>query len=367
MRWSLVLWPLLLAVCSPGSTAAATADWEWQLPRGFPLPAVPADNPMSQPKVELGRRLFGDTRLSVTGNYSCASCHIPDRAYTDGRALAQGAQGAALRRNAMTLTNVAYSAAYEWASDRVGTLEQQMLTPLLNDHPLEIGLAGRETQVLAELAADPGYASAFGAAFPQDSQPLMLVNLVRAIAAFERTLIAGRSAFDRYVFDDERDAMTPSARRGMALFYSERARCGQCHSGLNFQGPLRSAADPQALPVFANTGLYDVDGHGGYPQSDRGLIEVTRRAQDNGRFRVPTLRNVALTAPYMHDGSIATLAEVIEHYNRGGRARPAAAARLTDPLIRPLRLSQREKADLQAFLHSLTDQGFPPSDQISRP
>jgi len=145
----------------------------------------------------------------------------------------------------------------------------------------------------------------------------------------------------------------------MALFYSERTRCGECHAGLNFQGPIRSAADPQAQPIFANTGLYDVDGRGGYPPQDTGLMELTGRPQDNGRFRVPTLRNVALTAPYMHDGSIATLEEVIEHYNRGGRARPAAAARLTDPLIRPLRLKQREKADLQAFLQSLTDAEFP--------
>ncbi|MEP7313061.1 MAG: MbnH family di-heme enzyme [Pseudomonadota bacterium] len=355
MKWS--LWLAVWALAGAG--VATAADWRWQLPRGFPPPAVPADNPMSQAKVDLGRLLFSETRLSVSGDFACSSCHDPERAYTDGRKSAVGAQGGTLRRNAMTLTNVAYNTGFEWASDRVASLEQQMLTPLLNDHPVEIGLAGREAQVLARLAAEPAYAEGFAAAFAQDAQPVTLVNLVRAIAAFERTLIVGRSAFDRYVFDDDRVAMSAEARRGMALFYSERARCGHCHSGLNFQGPPRTAADPQAQPIFANTGLYNADGHGGYPLADRGLMEVTQRRKDNGRFRVPTLRNVALTAPYMHDGSVATLAAVIDHYSRGGRERPAAAVKLTDPLIRPLRLTQREKADLQAFLQSLTDAGFP--------
>jgi cytochrome c peroxidase len=183
-------------------------------------------------------------------------------------------------------------------------------------------------------------------------------NVIRAIASYERTLISGRSAFDRYVFDDERTALSDSARRGMALFYSERIGCGGCHFGINFSGPIVHAAAPRAAPLLANTGLYNVDGHGRYPDADRGLERITHRRSDNGKFRVPTLRNVALTAPYMHDGSIATLGEVIDHYAAGGRQLPAgprARNDYKDKRITGFTVSAQEKADLVAFLDSLSD------------
>jgi cytochrome c peroxidase len=182
-------------------------------------------------------------------------------------------------------------------------------------------------------------------------------------------LISGRSPFDRYVFDDDRAALSESAKRGMTLFFSPRIGCAQCHSGLNFSGPLIYEGHEQAGAIFANTGLYNLDGRGSYPPSDRGLIDATGRSADMGRFRVPTLRNVALTAPYMHDGSLSSLDEVIDHYARGGRqcaqqdcsdvtrADDRRNPRL-DPRVRAFVLSKTDRADLIAFLDSLTDREF---------
>jgi cytochrome c peroxidase len=187
-------------------------------------------------------------------------------------------------------------------------------------------------------------------------------HIIKAIAAFERTLISGRSSFDRYVFDDDRAAMPPSAKRGMDLFYSARVGCAQCHSGLNFSGTLVYEGHESDAALFANTGLYDVDGHGGYPRTDQGLIEVTHRAADMGKFRVPTLRNVALTAPYMHDGSLPSLDAVLDHYVQGGHK----SAR-QDSRVRPFDLSAAERADLLAFLGSLTDPEFIENSEFSAP
>jgi cytochrome c peroxidase len=336
------------------------------LPPGFDPPFIPADNPQTPAKVALGARLFSDTRLSIGGRFSCATCHEPARAFTDGRATSLGAMGDGLRRNAMSLTNVAWNAAYNWSTPELLTLEEQLLIPLLGEHPIEMGLKGREAEVLATLAADQNLAAAFTEAFPEEpAARITLVTIAKAIAAFERSIVSAGSPFDRYVYRDERAALTPQARAGMALFFSARTRCASCHSGINFAGPVRTAAAPNVPPLYANTGLYDVDGRGGYPSADEGLKEVTGLAADNGRFRVPTLRNVAVTGPYMHDGSIATLRDVIDHYDKGGRARRAGhAAPLRDSLLRPLRLSAAEKAALEAFLRSLTDPQF---DSAARP
>jgi cytochrome c peroxidase len=317
---------------------------------------------MSAAKVALGRRLFYETRLSNSNRYSCSSCHRPELAFTDGRARAVGATGQTVRRSAMSLTNVAYNPAFTWASEKVRSLEAQMRQPLFNEHPVEMGLTGDGAMAVAALACDSGYRAQFAAAFPDDPKPLSMDHIIKALASFERTLISGRSAFDRYLFDDDRGALSASAKRGMALFYSVRAGCAQCHSGINFAGPIVYAGHERQRANFANTGLYDVDGRGAYPKSDQGLIEVTHRAADQGKFRVPTLRNVALTAPYMHDGSLATLADVLDHYARGGRRNPHQDAR-----IHPLGLSPAERADLLAFLESLTDREFVENTEFSAP
>jgi cytochrome c peroxidase len=332
---------------------SASPGYEWRLPPGFPRPSVPSDNPMSAAKVELGRRLFHETRLSSTGRYACDTCHRPELAFTDGRPQALGATGEQVRHGAMTLANVAYSPSFTWSDPGVLSLESQMRRPLFNEHPVEMGLTGGGQEAVRVLSADSDYRELFAAAFPGDAAPLSMDHLIKAIAAFERTLISGRSPFDRYVFGDDRSALSDSAKRGMTLFYSARGGCAQCHSGLNFSGPLNYEGHTAERAAFANTGLYDVDGRGGYPAKDRGLIEFTHRAADMGKFRVPTLRNVALTAPYMHDGSVASLEEVIDHYSRGGHRRPHQDSR-----IRPLQLTPAERTDLIAFLQSLTDRDF---------
>jgi len=261
----------------------------------------------------------------------------------------------------MSLTNVAYNAAFTWSSDRVRSLEAQMRQPLFNEHPVEMGLKLDQSSAVDAIFSDPTYRTQFAAAFDGPA-PISMEHVIKAIAAFERTLISGRSAFDRYIFDDDRTALSESARRGMALFYSARGGCSQCHSGLNFSGVLVYEGHEQDKALFANTGLYDVDGRGAYPSSDRGLIEVTHRRTDMGKFRVPTLRNVALTAPYMHDGSLPTLDAVLDHYVRGGRP-----SRHRDPRIRPLALTEDERSDLLAFLGSLTDREFVENPQFSAP
>lgn len=350
---------LLVAVTCFAAASPAPAG-EVRPPPGFPAPLVPADNPLTPAKVRLGERLFFEPRLSSSGRHPCASCHLPERAFTDGRTVPRGARGDALRRNAMALGNVAWNAGFNWASPELTRLEEQLLRPLLGEHPVEMGLKGREAAVLEALSGDASLSTAFAEAFPGDGAPVTWDNLVRALAAYVRSLVSAESPFDRYLFRDDRQALDEPARRGMALFFSERTGCADCHSGILFGGPVRSVETPDARPLYANTGLYDVDGRGGYPPGDQGLKEATGREEDNGRFRVPSLRDVALTAPYMHDGSLATLAEVIDHYDRGGRARqPGRAAPLRDPRIRPLGLDAQEKLDLEAFLRSLTGTTLP--------
>jgi cytochrome c peroxidase len=305
------------------AAATAPAAFEWHLPRGFPTPFVPADNPMSQPKVDLGRRLFFDPRLSVTGRYSCASCHDPQKSYTDGRAQALGATGDRTPHGAMALVNVAYNLSYGWQQPEVTSLEAQMRQPLLNRHPVEIGMGGREAAVEAALKADVHYPQQFLEAFgTAPSVP----RLIQAIAAFERTLLFGHSPFDAYVFGGDHAALSASAKRGMALFFSKRVGCAGCHSGFNFAGNWRDAEGATGKASFADEGF------------------------GAGPMRVPTLRNIALTAPYMHDGRFATLDAVLDHYQRVGRS---AAAH--DPRLRVFTLSVAERADLKAFLESLTE------------
>jgi cytochrome c peroxidase len=300
---------------------------------------------MSAEKVALGRRLFFEIRLSSTGRYSCATCHRPELAFTDARAHALGASGESVRRSAMSLANVAYNPAFTWGSTKVRSLESQMRQPLFNRHPVEMGLKDDGSPAMAKLSADAGYRAQFAGAFAGDGTALSLDHIIKAIAAFERTLISGRSPFDRYIFDDDGTAMPDSAKRGMDLFFSVRVGCVQCHSGLNFSGSLVYQGHESDAASFANNGLY--------PTADRGLFEVTHRAKDLGKFRVPTLRNIALTAPYMHDGVLPTLEAVLDHYARGGHM-----SSRQDPRIHPLVLSAAERADLIAFLASLTDREF---------
>ena len=324
---------------------------------------------MSAAKVELGRHLFYDTRLSGNASASCASCHRQERAFTDGLPRALGSTGELHPRSSMTLTNVAYNATFTWANPTLESLEDQIRIPLLNDNPIELGVAGNEDLVLARLREAARYRELFRAAFPELAEPITLDNVTKALASFSRTLISGGSAYDRLVYLDERESLSASARRGMRLFFSDRVRCSECHKGFNFSGPVRyrGAAAPG---VFHNTGLYNLEGRGLYPPDNPGLSEFTGLRDDTGRFRAPTLRNVALTAPYMHDGSVATLEQVVDHYAAGGRGTGAARDApkpYTSPLVRGFVANEGERADLVRFLESLTDQSFVRDPRFSSP
>jgi len=359
-------WPL--AVAFTASLVAAwrqpPAPWAWDLPPGFPVPRVPADNPMSAAKVELGRHLFYDRRLSADQTVSCSSCHQQDAAFSDPRKQPSGITHELHPRNSMSLANVAYLPVLTWANPTQRLLENQALVPLFGETPVEMGLAGLEQVLLGRLRAEPRYQTLFPAAFPGEADPISLPNLTRAIAAFQRTLISGRSPFDRFQAGD-RTAMSASALRGEELFRSEELECFHCHGGFNFTGSVDFEGKGAPEIEFHNTGLYNVDGRGGYPAPNTGVHDLTGKPEDMGRFRAPTLRNVAVTAPYMHDGSIATLDEVLEHYMAGGRrvaagphAGNGSASPLKSPFMVGFQLTGEQRADLLAFLRSLTDTLF---------
>jgi cytochrome c peroxidase len=274
----------------------------------------------------------------------------------------------------MSLANVGYSETLTWADPDLTRLEDQALIPMMNEYPVELGLSGREEEILRRLEADPRYPRLFAAAFPGDSGPVSLVNVCRAIASFERTLISGDSPYDRYVYRDDLGALSESARRGMRLFFSKRLHCTRCHGGFTFSGPVSFEGAKPIVPTFHNTGLYNLGGNGNYPPDNTGLFEHTGKWEDMGRFRAPTLRNIELTAPYMHDGSIATLEEAIDHYARGGRTVPegpyAGTGRESprkSELIDGFELDDRGRSDLIDFLKSLTDRSFVTDSRYSDP
>jgi cytochrome c peroxidase len=354
----LKLLPILLSISA--ALFGAAGGFEWNIPKGFPRPAVPPDNPMTAAKVELGRYLFYDKRMSVNGKESCATCHRQELAFTDGRARAEGATGELHPRGAMSLVNVAYAPSLTWADPTVTSLEAQALVPMLGQQPLELGLKGHEAEFLNTLRHDPVYQHLFPQAFPDQSDLYTLEHVTKAIAAFERTIISMRSPYDRYRWDGDSTAISASAKRGELLFFSsEKARCFQCHDGWNFTG-VKFEGSPNRKDEdhgFFNTGVTL------FVAPNRGLFESTRRAEDIGKFRAPTLRNIAVTAPYMHDGSLATLEAVIDHYAAGGKLDHPNKSRI----LRPLQLTPDDKRDLIEFLKSLTDEALLHDPRWSNP
>jgi cytochrome c peroxidase len=341
---------MTLALAMAGSGLAG-ADFDWNLPKGFPRPAVPPENPMSASKVDLGRYLFYDRRMSANGKESCGSCHRQELAFTDGRARAEGTTGQNHPRNSMSLVNVAYVRFLTWANPTLDSLEKQALTPMLGEEPIELGLKGHERDFLNMLRSDPLYQRLFLQAFPEADDLYTLQNVTKAIAAFERAIISMRSPYDRYRWDGDSSAISDSAKRGELLFSSsERGGCFQCHGGWNF-----SAVRFEGSRGGAGEGGFFNTGVSLYQSPNRGLYEHTQRSEDMGKFRAPTLRNIALTAPYMHDGSLATLEDVLDHYSAGGKMDDPNKSRI----LRPFSLTDGEKHDLVEFLRSLTDEELP--------
>lgn len=346
---ALALLALTSACAGPGPD-----DFVWELPASFDPPPLPEGEAMSAAKVELGRRLFYDPRLSANETQSCASCHEQARGFTDGRAVPIGSTGQEGVRSAPGLANVGYFGRLTWENPLVATLEHQATLPLFGETPEELAMSGREDELLRRVRADPDLATRFEEAFAGEADPITVGNVVRALASFERTLVSGDAPYDREAQGEP--AMSEAARRGQALFFSERLECGSCHAGFAFTDAA------QLDPPFHDNGLYDVDGLGGYPLPSRGAFDVTHDPADMGAFRTPSLRNIALGAPYMHDGSLETLDAVIDHYARGGAGSP-----LQDPRIHGFTLDAGERADLIAFLESLTDDAFVREPRFSDP
>jgi cytochrome c peroxidase len=287
---------------------------------------APADNHLTEARAQLGRRLFYDKRLSRTGMIACASCHQQKYGFADPDAVSTGVDGQKGDRNAPGLSNLAWSDSLFW-DGRARTLEEQASKPIEN--PIEMDL--KLPEAVARVAADPAYFAAFTQAYGGRPD---VTTLPRALASFVRVLVSGGSRYDRFARGDVA-AMDEPARRGHTIFFGERGECFHCHP-------------PQSLTNdgFFNNGSFSDGG-------DPGRQKLTGRSADLGKFRVPGLRNIAASAPYMHDGSVATLEAVIEQYDRGGRGHDSA-----DPLIVPRNLSAQEKADLLAFMRALTDDAF---------
>jgi cytochrome c peroxidase len=328
-------------------------------PLGLPVVPVPADNPLTADKIALGRKLFFDRRLSANGTISCAMCHVPEQGYTVNElATPVGIEGRSVRRNAPTVINAAYQQTL-FHDGRAASLEAQALKPLVD--PDEMGNPSLDA-VIARIRGLPDYAGLFERAFGRAPDP---VALSQAIASWGRTLVSGDSPFDRWYFGKGEEALSDSAKRGFRLF-TGRAGCDGCHAiagdhalftDHGFRNTGVGAAPPTAgdlrveiAPgVFATVTRQALEAVSEPTKSDFGRFEVTKNPADRWAYKTPSLRNVALTAPYMHNGSLATLADVVRFYNHGGRANDGL-----DPRIRPLGLNEADVADLVAFLESLT-------------
>jgi cytochrome c peroxidase len=297
------------------------------VPEGFPVPEYPDDNRFSLDRWKLGKKLFFDPVMAVDYSISCASCHLPESAFSDTRAVSTGASGAPGTRNAPSLANVAYHP-YFTREGGVPTLEMQVLVPIQEHNEFNFNIL----EISDRLRADEEYVDMSWKAYNREPDYYVIT---RALAVFERTLVSGNSAYDRFAFQGEEEALSEAEKRGMELFFSERTKCSSCHGGFNF-----------TEYAFENNGLYE-------EYADPGRFRLTGELEDVGRFKVPSLRNIGYTAPYMHDGSVESLEEVLQHYNSGGSNHANKS-----PLIQPQNLSDNEKEDLLSFLLTLNDPGF---------
>ncbi|MEO1268298.1 MAG: MbnH family di-heme enzyme [Myxococcota bacterium] len=346
------------------------------LPDRLATPHIPEYNPLTAEKIELGRHLFYDPRLSVNETTSCASCHEQHLAFADGEKNPMGATGEVHPRNSQGLANVAYNATLTWANDGLLLLEDQIQVPLRADNPIELGITdGVREMVLARFDDDPDYAQMFAAAFPESDSGATVNKIAFALASFVRTMISVSSPYDRFLAG-ESDALTEQQKQGLALFNGERFECFHCHSGTLFTTSYRDANTTEGTfrTPFFNNGLYNIGNAGDYPEHNQGLYDLTFNPEDRGLFRPPSLRNVELTEPYMHDGSIATLREVVEHYAAGGRVieeGPFAGDGRLNPnksgLVRGFQATDEELDAVVAFLEALTDPEFITNPAFSDP
>ena len=360
----------LFACTAPREDSGIDVDLD--LPPHFPEPIAPLDNRLTAEAIELGRHLFYDTRLSGNETLACATCHKQELAFADSLALSLGATGDAGVLNAPSLANAIYAYPLTWAHGAVYSIEEQLMGPMFGDAPLEMGMAGLEDEIVERLVGDARYRLLFSDAYPGQDVSVDVVRL--ALASFVRSLVSYRSPFDSFVAGDI-GAIPTSAKRGSELFYSERLGCSQCHAGFAFTTAVQSLATNRSqTSPFHNIGLYNIDGDGSYPVNAQGRIAESGFEKDMGRFRVPSLRNVALTAPYGHDGSVETLEEFIRVYEEGGRlveSGPHAGDGRESPWrskeLKSFELTDDERVDLIAFLTSLSDPSFVADSKFANP
>ena len=315
----------LAMLVGPVSPLVSHAAWRPNVPLGLDLYMPgPEDNPLTREKVQLGRKLFSDPILSRDKSLACAGCHEPERAFTDGRAVSEGVSGRKGSRHVPTLVNRGYGVSFFW-DGRISSLEEQVLQPIQLPEEMDMTLE----EVVARLKQNSDYRQRFREAF---GTQINSEGLAKALASYVRTILSGDSGFDHYL-NGERDALSEREREGLRIFRGK-GNCTACHLG-----PTLTDEN------FHNTGIAWRDGQ----LLDPGRFKVTGKKEDRGAFKTPTLREIPRTAPYMHDGSVATLEEVIEFYSRGGNPNS-----YLDPELRPLQLTAEEKKTLLAFLRSLS-------------
>ena len=323
------------SACQKDAEVPVVQDFQ-NIPSWFPEMEIPAENQLTQARIDMGRKLFYEKKLSRDESISCGSCHKLEKAFTDAETIAIGVEGRLGLRNTPTLANIGYTDVM-FMDGGVMTLELQAQSPIFAHEEMDFTIA----EFLDRIDGDAEYETMFHQAYDREPDGF---GISRAIAAFERTFISGRSRFDAYEYQGDANALSEAEKRGRDIFFSSEAACAECHVP-----PLFTNFE------FENIGLYQ-------EYADTGLARITQLDEDKGKFKVPNLRNVAETAPYMHNGSLATLEEVVAHFNAGGVGHVNQS-----PLIKPLGLTEQEKADLVAFLHSLTDQSFISNPDFSDP
>lgn len=379
-KLSLILLPIFILSCSnknivdPIKVKKVGTEYSFSIYEGIPKPFVPEDNPITKEKVELGRHLFYDKRMSINNTFSCATCHEQSKAFTDGKVVAEGVLKEKHTKNSMSLTNAGYNSILTWGNPNFSKLEVQMLGPIFGENPHELGMLGKEKELLYKLNKVDKYQNLFKKAFPENDNPINLENITKAIATFERVLISFNSPYDKYKFGEDKNAISESAKKGKELFFSERLECFHCHGGFNFSDSTRHERTVFTEFGFHNNGLYNVNSKNDYPIGGKGISDITLRKEDIGKFKTPTLRNIEVTAPYMHDGSINTLEEVIDHYARGGRlikegvnAGDGSLNINKSGFVKGFDITEEEKKNVIDFLKSLTDQEFLTNPKYSDP
>lgn len=339
---------------------------------GLPPVPIPADNPSTPEKIALGKALFEDKRLSGDGTISCSNCHNPGKGYADGISVSEGINRSKGTRNAPTLVNAAYYTSQFWDGRRP-TLEEQAKDPFVNS--VEHGLKDHNA-LLDIIRKDAAYPGQFKTVFGVEPGKITADHIGMAIASYERTLLSGDSPFDRYMYGGDKSALSPEAVRGLEI-YKGKGRCGACHvigdkhatftnNKFHNLGVGFGKVEPRMFEIVNSFRVAAARGESldesvlkgaDFSQLGRVLVTITPTDLDSkaiGQFKTPTLRNVALTAPYMHDGSLATLEDVVELYNKGNEKNPRL-----DPLFKPLNLTPQEKTDLVAFMKSLTSPTLP--------